>query len=435
MIRFTRAQVQPIGIDIGHDSIKMLQVEVSERSLSVVAAAKRSFSEEVRSQPQLRLAMAVEMIRQMLREEPFSGRHAVTSLPRDVVHVKNLRLPAMPVGELEAAVQFEARNLFPFDTEQARVQFMAAGEVRQGADVKQEVIVLAARNDDINDFLEHMHRCGVVVDSLDVEPCGLFRSVERFIRRREDESEVHVLVDIGACRSQVLIGKGKEITFFKPIDIGGQHLHEAVSKKLGISLSEAQALRVRLSDAPEVAGGGKRDPVRQAVFDAVRSTMEELGREISLCLRYYSVTFRGQRPTRLRLVGGEAADAQLQSLLNAALTIPVETGRPLYSVDTQRMKSSDRKGMMSEWALALGLGLRFTEGRFGPRDGKPRDPNAPREDIAPTTAEVIDLNQVVRAAAGEEQTLAAIGAGGGTGAAARAPRPSTKHVPPEAMHA
>jgi hypothetical protein len=31
---------------------------------------------------------------------------------------------------------------------------------------------------------------------------------------------------------------------------------------------------------------------------------------------------------------------------------------------------------MGEWALALGLGLRRTEQRFGPRDGKPRDASA-----------------------------------------------------------
>src|SRR5213075_3137969 len=114
----------------------------------------------------------------------------------------------------------------------------------------------------------------------------------------------------------------------------------------------------------------RRDPVRQAVFDATRSPMEELGREISLCLRYYSVTFRGFRPTKLRLVGGEACDPQLQTLLNSALVIPVEVGKPLYSVNTSRMKPTDRRGAMCEWALALGLALRTAGSHYGPRDGK-----------------------------------------------------------------
>jgi type IV pilus assembly protein PilM len=403
MIRLTRSQVQPIGLDIGFDSIKMLQLEALEQSLSVVAAARQQFPEEVRTQPELRLPVAVDMIRKMLRQGGFVGRDVVTSLPREIVHVKNLRLPTIPPHELAAAVEFEARNIFAFDTDKAHVDYCVAGEVRQGSEVRQELIVLAAQDGDVNDFLEQLHRSGATVLSLDVEPFALYRTVERFIRRREDEGDVHVLVDVGARRSQVVIGRGREISFLKTIEIGSRHMLEAVSAKLGITIDEARALRRRLAEAGPVdpADAAKSDPVRQAVFDASRSIMEDLGREISLCLRYFSVTFRGQRPEKVRLVGGEAADPQLHAVLNTALPIPVETSRPLFSVDTSRMKPSDRRGMMCEWTLALGLGLRFATGTFGPRDGKPRDPFAPREDLIPLApkGEVVDLNAAMSAVA------------------------------------
>jgi type IV pilus assembly protein PilM len=400
MIRFTRAQVLPIGVDIGHDSVKMLQVEAVGTSLEVTAAARMPLPAQVKTQPELRMSLASDLIRQMLRQHPFRGRQIVAALPREIVHVKNLRLPQMPVTELPAVVSFEARNVFPFDTDQAKVHFLAAGEVRQGAEVRQEVILLAARNDEINAVVEHLHGAGAIVESLDVEPCAIYRSLERFIRRKEDESDVNVLVDVGARRSQVVIGRGREISFIKPIDIGGFHFHEAVSRKLGITMEEAESLRRRLIETGEpVDPAARRDPVRQAVFDATRSPMEELGREISLCLRYYSVTFRGHRPTKLRLIGGEACDPQLQSLLNAALVIPVEIGRPLYSVNTSRMKPSDRRGAMCEWALALGLSLRTTQEHFGPRDGRPRDaaPVSP----PPPAAEVVDLSAAVKASAAD----------------------------------
>ena len=411
MIRLTRSQVQPIGIDIGFDSIKMLQLEAVGQSLSVVAAARQQFPEEVRTQPELRMPLAVDMIRKMLRQGGFVGREIVTSLPREIVHVKNLRLPIIPPHELAGAVEFEARNIFSFDTDHAHVDYCVAGEVRQGAEVRQELIVLAAQDGDVNDFLEQLHRSGAIVMSLDVEPFALYRTVERFIRRREDEGDVHVIVDIGARRSQVVIGRGREISFLKTIEIGSRHMLEAVSAKLGITIDEARALRRRLAEAGPVdpADAAKSDPVRQAVFDASRSIMEDLGREISLCLRYFSVTFRGQRPDKVRLVGGEASDPQLHAVLNTALPIPVETSLPLFSVDTSRMKPSDRRGMMCEWTLALGLGLRFATGTFGPRDGKPRDPFAPREDLIPLApkGEVVDLNAAMSAVAPAGPTNAA----------------------------
>jgi type IV pilus assembly protein PilM len=378
MIRLTRSQIQPIGLDIGRDSIKMIQLEVVGNSLSVRAAARRSMPDEAKADPQLRLSVAAEMVRQMLREGAFVGRRAVLALPREIVHIKNFRLPLMPITELESAVQLEARNLLAFDIDHASVHFLVAGEVRQGNNVLQEVNVLAVRNDDIDDFVQHAHCCGVEVESLDIEQLSLFRSVERFIRRREDEQEVHVLVDIGLASSQVVIGKGRDISVLKAIDIGGLHLHKAIATRLGISVPEAQALRRRLVEGHDHAEtSDKRDPVRQAVFDATRSVMEEIGHEISLCLRYQSVTFRGNRPQRLRLFGGEAADTQLQAVLSSIVTIPVESGRPLHNVDASSMKSVERRGLMAEWALALGLSLRRTVQRFGAKDGKPRGAATP----------------------------------------------------------
>jgi Tfp pilus assembly PilM family ATPase len=278
---------------------------------------------------------------------------------------------------LPAAVAFEARNVFPFDTDLAQIRHLPAGDVRQGSETRHETIVLAAMNEEVDRFVEQFHGSGAVIQSLDIEPCAAYRSIERFIRRREDEQDVHVLVDVGWRRSTVVIGRGRDIAFIKPIDIGGKQLHEAVARNLGLSHDEAVSLRRRLAETSAVDGA--RDPVRQAMSDATRSIVEELGREIALCLRYYSVTFRGARPSRMRLVGGESCDSSLLGLLNAALPIPVEAGRPLYSVNTSRMKPADRRGMMSEWTVALGLALKMTTARFGARDGRPRDPNAPRE--------------------------------------------------------
>jgi type IV pilus assembly protein PilM len=403
MLRIARSQVLPIGVDIGFDSVKLIQLEVVDDALAVLSAARHALPDEVRQQPSLRLPVAMDIIRRAFRTGGFHGRTVVTALPREIVHVKNLRLPQMPIAELESAVQFEARNVFPFDTEQAQVRFLHAGEVRQGSDSRQEVIVLAAKDAEVNDYLEQLHRCGAVVESLDFEPAALYRSVERFIRRRADEQDVNVLLDIGSRRAQVVIGRGREISFYKPIDIGGEQLVEAVSRKLGISPEETRVLRRRLAESGGAAASdatAKRDPVRQAVFDATRTLVEELAREIALCLRYYSVTFRGQRPAKVRFCGGEACDPHIASILNASLPVPVEPARPLLSVNTARMKLHERRGNMSEWAVALGLALKTCKQRFGARDGKKRDPNAPREEFVAKSdvAEVIDLTRAVAGA-------------------------------------
>ena len=91
MMRLKRAQVQPIGLDVGHDSVKMLQLEVSGETLSVVAASKRELPAEAKGDPKLALPAAMDLVRQMMRHGGFVGRGVVAAVPRQAVHVKNLR--------------------------------------------------------------------------------------------------------------------------------------------------------------------------------------------------------------------------------------------------------------------------------------------------------------------------------------------------------
>ena len=58
MLRFRRKQVHPIGLDIGHDSVKMIQLERAGDTLSVQAAAVGALPPEARAHPQSRVALA-----------------------------------------------------------------------------------------------------------------------------------------------------------------------------------------------------------------------------------------------------------------------------------------------------------------------------------------------------------------------------------------
>ncbi len=374
MFRLTRSQTLPVGIDIGRDSLKLLQLElVEDKRLVARAAARLEVPTDLPPGAGERIAWAGAALRRQLLRPPFVGRSAVIVIPRDLIHLKSFRLPPMPAAEIQAAVEFEASHLFPFPPEQATIRCIPAGEVRQGNDTLQEVIVMAVRNADIDAILERMHAAGMRVESLDVEPCALFRCVERFVRRREDEQEVHVLVDIGHAGTQVVIGRGREISFMKIIEIGGSHLNDAVAKRLEIGQAEARDLRRRFIDQPREPGGpDSPDAVRQAVCSAIRADCERLAREVALCLRYQSVTFRGWRPARVRMLGGESCDPMLQSAFASAMTIPVEVARPLAAIDCAPLPPAIRRGF-GEWGVALGAALRTVTGPFGPRDGKKRE--------------------------------------------------------------
>jgi type IV pilus assembly protein PilM len=377
MFGFERSQLHPIGLDLGHDSVKMIQLTRAGKTLAVTAAARAAMPKEGAGPWQNRVQVAAGLIRRMLRHGSFRGRSIVTALPREIIHLRHLRLPIMPAAALGAAIAAEAKSVFPFDPAEAQIEFIPAGELRQGREPCQEIILLAARHYDVDTFIDALGEAGIILAGLDAEPCAMYRAIDRFVRRRDDQQEAHVLIDVGTQQSQVVIGKGHDIQFIKTIDIGAHHFHQAVSRQLGITIEEAQTLRRRLTLPASlpigITASADRDPVRQAARDATRATAEALGSEICRCLRYHAVTFRGTRPSRLRLIGGEASEPQILSTLNRLLPIPSDVAHPLLSVDTAAMSAADRQGTMAEWGMATGLALKHVPGTFGPLDGKPRE--------------------------------------------------------------
>jgi len=117
---------------------------------------------------------------------------------------------------------------------------------------------------------------------------------------------VSVFVDLGAQYTTVIIGKGQEIAFIKQIPLPAIPSMSRC-RPLGISVEEAAVVRARLQTAQRQGGSGNR----RAVTDAMSSCIETLAHEISLCFRYYAVTFRGRRPVEAAFTGGEAHESSL----------------------------------------------------------------------------------------------------------------------------
>jgi type IV pilus assembly protein PilM len=97
--------------------------------------------------------------------------------------------------------------------------------------------------------------------------------------------------------------------------------------------------------------------------DAVSSVAEELTKEISLCLRYYTVTFRGKRVEQAFFTGGGAYEYILLDVLRRHLAVDIEVAQPLKGFDMSRGREnlkfdSDRRGLLCEWAVAVGLSLK-----------------------------------------------------------------------------
>lgn len=354
-----RAQLGPIAIDVGTTAVRLLQLAHGEKEPTVHAAAFEEISRDAWAGG-MRPDAVKAAIADGLRRASFRGRQVVTCLSSGDYLLKSIRLPPMPAEDMASAVEFEAMDRFNLAAGAAQFRHIPAGEVRHGNELKQEIIVFAGLSEAIAARIGLLQGLRLRPVAIDAAPCAMTRSFVRFLRRADDMHVVNVFLDVGYKSTAVVISHGVEITFLKIVDVGGENFNQAVAGALNVTPQEAARLRVRVMRQD----GGRRSDDKSAVAedvclamgDALRASVERLSREVQLCLRYFAVTFRGQRPASITFVGGEAHEPQLARVIGESTDIPCTIGNPLRGLaNVGAAGGPDRRTLAPAWATAVGL--------------------------------------------------------------------------------
>lgn len=370
MLKFQlKTRPGPIGLDVGHSLIKMIQLSRTDQCIRVEAADEETLDRSLAPDSDQWRSQVADLIVTMLRRGGFTGRQVVSCLPSDALKIKSLRLDTNDPDAIQSVMETEVTQRFGLDAAIDELRYLVAGHVYQGEEIKNEVIFFGIEREKVIRHIQLLEQSGLIPLSIDTVPCALFRSFQTTLRRREDQDLVSVFADLGNQYTTVIIGKGQEITFVKQIPVGGEHLNRQVAQRLSIDVEEAARLRLRLHDEQETAVD---EQTRRAVIDAMSSSIEDLAHEISLCFKYYTVTFRGQRPAEAVFAGGEAYESALTEALGRHLGMEIKIAEPLRGYDLARANFNRRRNpQMCEWAIAVGLALKGVEAAVEQKNQEP----------------------------------------------------------------
>jgi type IV pilus assembly protein PilM len=349
-----RQKVLPIGVDVGHSGVKMVQLARSNGSMLVVAMDRTPLMLDGSLDTPAAHATVVSAIREMLARGKFKGHNAISALSSDELRITSLRLAESEMPQTARAVRREAAQRFGMDPAKDTIDYMLAGSVRQGDDLKSEFIVLAADNETIRSHISLLEEAGLQPVGIDAAPCALFRNFERSLRREEDRQRTALFVDVGHRCTTVVFGREGEICFIKQIPVGAARFSEEVASQLDVGLEEARALRSRLHTDESIDPG-----TRRLTTDALTTAAEELAGELSVCLRYYTVTFRGKRVERAVIAGGGAHETVLLDVLRRHLSVEIDIAEPLRGLQMDEGPNGPRDvSAHADFALAIGLSLK-----------------------------------------------------------------------------
>jgi type IV pilus assembly protein PilM len=378
MVRWlSRRAAGPIGVDISPRSVKLIQLD-DRRSVVIDAVrwdvqsladkafvaqieaaqndhlpAKLSKPEKVNGGAAASSAtedgQIVAALKQALEGRRFCGKDAVLCLDSHDLLLANVRLAKQVGADMDRLVQQEAAARIPYAIHEAEIRYLDGADVRQGDATLREVTLLACHRPAIERKIRLAEAAGLRPVAIDIAPTAILRPYINQYRREEDCRRRAMFIHIGMSNTFVVVAQGADVLLARLLDIGGKHFDESVAKHLDMPLSDAISLRryngERRTD--------QRDPeVAQSIDDAARPVVERFLAEVSKCVRYHSVTFRGQPLSGIVLGGGEATES-LAETIAARLDVKCEVGDPLRTLETT-LPLMHR----SQWDVAAGLALR-----------------------------------------------------------------------------
>jgi type IV pilus assembly protein PilM len=388
------SQIGLLGIDIGHHSVKLLQLQQASSSndaLEILGAGEVELPDvnshqasddddrdtsHAHDAPTPRDQQLAERLRTIFATGRFTGRRCVVALPRHDVHVQSVRLPRMPDSELHQAVIWEAAQRFGMSHDAMEVDFIRTGATLQSGENKEEIIIVAASHETIRRRLGPILQAGFRPVAIDAGFASLARIFSRQFRREADRSHVRAIVEVGSTGSTVIIMRGDQICFCKPLAICGVTFTRAVAEHLNLDPRQAAELRtarlVNSLSRGNATDAQSHDPATdRAIYEAVRPVVNELVKEVNLCLRYFGVTFRGKPPSQIILTGGDGLEPRLADAIERGCKITVTHDDPSDTLAAiaegiQRICQSSMGAAMPSrrsvspgcWGVAAGLSLR-----------------------------------------------------------------------------
>lgn len=328
-----------VGIDIGTATIKIAQVSHgATRTLDTYGLVNFVADFTNRGNKDVINKTAV-VLKELISQARVTTKHCVASLPNSAVFTSIVELPHMSEKELASAMEFEGKKYIPLPLSEMNLSWSIVSQNAQANTLK--VLLTAVPKQVIENYTHLFSQIGLELTVLDIEALALSRALIF------DSGKNHVIIDIGAKSTSIIILKNGLLQLSRNVNVGGDTITGRIAQSLNISESRAEQF--------------KRDfGVSQSTFlpESIKPVLNTIKNEVKQLLNLYQS--QDSKVDHVTLVGGGANLPGLASYWSD-LGVPVELGNPLKSVAYTQPSELHLKRFILHLPVAIGLALR-TEG-------------------------------------------------------------------------
>ena len=339
---------QLAGLDIGSSCIKLAEIQDSPKGrilslFSQVPLVKGVIVDGAVVESEALTAT----IKELFHQSGCKRKKIVTSISGHAVIVKKATFAQMDEEELRALIHDEAGKYLPFDDMSAvDYDFQILGENPYNPS-QMEVLIVAAKKEIIEGYTEAIQAAGLIPVIMDVDSFALETMYEE--NYEFEESDVAVLINIGASITNLNAVKGGVSIFTRDFTLGGNSVTEALAANLGVPFEEAEKVKIK--------GTGDDEQARKTFREGLITYADPICSEIERSVDYFRSTFGAETISKILVSGGGGMIPDLVADLGRRLGIETEIINPFKKIQLdKKVLTPESAGSIGPIA-AVGVGL------------------------------------------------------------------------------
>jgi type IV pilus assembly protein PilM len=333
------------GIDIGYNSVKVMQIDTSSKVHKVMGYGYASFDEKA-----IKDGVIVDIEAIAKEIYPLFTRHmvgtinsnrVVAALPIAKTFNRVLTLPRMATADLEETIKIEAEQYIPLPVDQLYVDYEVT-EDKGGPEI--EVLIVAAPRNIVDSYLALFDVLGLEVAQLETS----ISAATRLVMHAEQTSLPTLIIDFGSVSTDLSIFD-TTLRVTGTVLEGGDTITKAIADKLKVTTKQAQIIKTKHGLGP-----GKR---QAQIHKALTPPLDRMVLEIKKMVRFYQDRSGIDRKLeQVIILGGGANMPGLADYLTDKIRIPTRTCNPWLNLEFGELQPPHQLEK-TIYATSAGLGL------------------------------------------------------------------------------
>lgn len=312
-----------IGIDIGAYSIKI--AEVQKKGKDYILTRGLIFNCEGDWKDGLPTEVDVAGISLNKAIAAFGGaKEAVTAIPTSTAMVRSVPMESkLKSDELWKTIEANVSQYFPFSAEEVFIDFIPIKPSITLSD-HTDILIVAAQKEFVNQREICADIAGVKISAVDINIYGVLNllHLQDAFEGLSDYDAVMVF-DIGLFQSSLNVVTGDQSVYVREVPIGGERLTQIISDKLGVSLADAEKLK--LSQSLDIA-------------ESIDQFVSEMNMQLQSAIDVYISNNPQITAHAMYIVGGTACYSEIEVAFKAQLgemDVISLTPEALFDVDSK----------------------------------------------------------------------------------------------------